>query len=100
MAHGEELMSICVRVVLLANFREIVGKREIIEEIDSNSTLGHVLDKLAKKYGRDFQKIVDQKTGVISSEFLVSVNGRIARDTGIKLKNDDVLMLTIPAGGG
>jgi len=100
MAHGEESLTISVRVVLLANFREIVGKREIVEEIDSDSTLGHVLEKLAKKYGRDFKKIVNSKTGVISSEFLVSINGRIARDTSIKLNNDDILMLTIPAGGG
>ena len=83
-----------------ANFREVVGKREIVEEIDSNSTLKHVLDKLAKKYGGDFKQIVDPKKEVISLEFLVSVNGRIARDTNIRLNNDDILMITIPAGGG
>jgi len=87
-------------VLLHANFREIVGKREIVEEIDSNSTLKHVLDKLAKKYGGDFKQIVDPKKEVISLEFLVSVNGRIARDTNIRLNNDDILMITIPAGGG
>lgn len=87
-------------MLLHANFREIVGKREIVEEIDSNSTLKHVLDKLAKKYGGDFKQIVDPKKEVISLEFLVSVNGRIARDTNIRLNNDDILMITIPAGGG
>jgi len=87
-------------VLLHANLREIVGKREIVEEIDSNSTLKHVLDKLAKKYGGDFKQIVDPKKEVISLEFLVSVNGRIARDTNIRLNNDDILMITIPAGGG
>ena len=86
--------------MLLANFREIVGKKEIVEEINSNSTLKHVLDELAKKYGRDFQKVVDSKTGSVSSEFLVSINGRITRDTNVKLNSDDVLILTIPAGGG
>ena len=87
-------------MLLHANFREIVGKREIVEEIDSNSTLKHVLDKLAKKYGGDFKQIVDPKKEVISLEFLVSVNGRIARDMNIRLNNDDILMITIPAGGG
>ena len=100
MSHGENFMSIRVRVVLLANFREIVGKREIFEEVNSNSTLRYILDKLAMKYERDFKQIVDPKTGVISSEFLVSINGRILRDTNVKLNNDDVLLLTIPAGGG
>lgn len=93
-------MSMSIRVVLLADFKEIVGKREIIEEINLDSTLKHILDKLAKKYGRDFKQIVDQKTGGISLEFLVSVNGRIVRDTNIKLNSDDVLILTIPVGGG
>jgi molybdopterin converting factor small subunit len=94
------MMSIRVRLVLCADFREIVGKREIVEEINPNSTLKHILDKLANKYGRDFKQIVDPQTGAISLEFLVSINGRITRDTNVKLNNDDILMITIPAGGG
>jgi len=93
-------MSVRVRVLLHANFREIVGKREIIEEINSNSTLRDILDKLAQKYGRDFKQIVDPGTGAISLEFLVSINGRIMRDANVKLNNDDVLILSIPVGGG
>lgn len=95
-----QIMSIRVRLVLCADFREIVGKREIVEEINPNSTLKHILDKLANKYGRDFKQIVDPQTGAISLEFLVSINGRITRDTNVKLNNDDILMITIPAGGG
>jgi len=93
-------MSIRVRVLLHANFREIVGKREIVEEIDSKSTLKHILDKLAKKYGGDFKQIIDPRKEIVSLEFLVSVNGRIVRDANIKLNNDDILVITIPAGGG
>ena len=93
-------MSVRVRVLLHANFREIVGKREIIEEINSNSTLRDILDKLAQRYGRDFKQIVYPGTGAISLEFLVSINGRIMRDANVKLKNDDVLILSIPVGGG
>ncbi|MCK5593581.1 MoaD family protein [Candidatus Bathyarchaeota archaeon] len=93
-------MSVRVRVLLHANFREIVGKREIIEEINSNSTLRDILDKLAQRYGRDFKQIVDPGTGAISLEFLVSINGRIMRDANVKLNNDDVLILSIPVGGG
>ena len=93
-------MNIRVTVVLCADFREIVGKREIFEEINSNSTLRHVLDKLAEKHGRDFKQLVDPRTGVVSLEFLVSVNGRIVRDANVRLNNDDILMITIPAGGG
>lgn len=93
-------MNIKVRLVLLANFKEIVGKKEIVEEIGSNATLRHVLDILAEKYDKDFKQIVDPTTGIVSSEFIVSINGKIVRDTNVKLNNDDILMLTIPAGGG
>ncbi len=93
-------MSVRVRVLLHANFREIVGKREIIEEIKSNSTLRDILDKLAQRYGRDFKQIVNPGTGAISLEFLVSINGRIMRDANVKLNNDDILILSIPVGGG
>ena len=93
-------MTIRVRVLLNGIFRKIVGKREIIEEIDSNQTLKQILDKLANKYGRDFKEIVDPKTEVVSSEFLVSINGQIVRDTQVNLENDDILMITILTGGG
>jgi len=84
-------MSARVRLILCADFRKTVRKREIVQEINSNSTLRHVLDKLAKKYGRDFKQIVDPGTGAISLEFLVSINGRIVRDTNVKLNSDDIL---------
>jgi len=93
-------MSVRVRVLLHADFREIVGKREMIEEINSNSTLSDILDKLAQRYGKDFKQIVDPGTEAISLEFLVSINGRIMRDANVKLNNDDVLILSIPVGGG
>lgn len=95
-----KFMSIHVKVLFLANFKKIVGKKEIIEELNPNSTLRQVLDKLAKRYGKDFKQIIDPKTNSVSLEFLVSVNGRSVRDTNIKLNNNDVLILTIPVGGG
>jgi len=95
-----QIMSIRIRLVLCADFREIVGKRQIVEEINANSTLKHVLDMLAKKYRKEFEQVVDPRTGIISLEFLVSINGRVIRDTNVKLNNDDILMITIPTGGG
>jgi MoaD family protein len=93
-------MSIRVRVVLLASLREIVGKREIVEEVDSKSTVRHVLERLAQRYGRDFRQIMDTRKSSISLEFLVSINGQVIRDANAKLNNNDVLMLSIPVGGG
>ena len=93
-------MSIQVRIALHANLREIVGKREITEELHSPATLKHLLDKLAQIHGKDFKQIIDKRDAKISLEFLVSINGQIARNVNTKLNNNDIVMLSIPVGGG
>lgn len=89
-----------VKVMFQAMYREIVGKREIVQEVDSQCTLRDLLDILAKKYGRDFNDVIDPKTGDISFETWVLVNGKSMRDTDIKLKNNDVVFIGVPMGGG
>lgn len=89
-----------INVLLGAMFREIAGQREILEEVGSGITLGDILATLAKRYGRDFNEIIDSKTGEISLETWVMVNGRSVSETDIKLEDDDVVMITVPASGG
>lgn len=89
-----------VRVMFQAMYREIVGKREIVQEVDSQYTLRDLLDRLAKNYGGEFNDIVDQKTGEISVEVWVLVNGKSVRNTNIKLEDDDVVFIGVPMGGG
>jgi MoaD family protein len=89
-----------VKVMFQAMFREIAGKREIIQEVNNGYTLRDLLDMLAKNYGRDFNDIVDPKTGEISTEVWVLVNGKSVRKTDIALNNDDVVYIGVPIGGG
>ncbi len=89
-----------VKVLLAAIFREIARQREILEDVGSGITLGVILTTLAEKYGRDFNEIVDSKTGEISLESWVMVNGKSVRRTDIELRENDVVIITIPAGGG
>lgn len=89
-----------VKVLFHATFREITGKKEIKEEVSPTNTLGDVLSKLARRYGRDFNRIVDQKTGQINTDTLIMINGKSIRKTDIKLKDDDIIMITVPIGGG
>jgi len=93
-------MTARVKVLLHAMFRDIAGKREITQEVDSNFTLGDVLIKLAKKYGRDFNEIIDPRTGQISTDTLVMLNGKSVRQTDIKLNDKDIVMITVPIVGG
>lgn len=89
-----------VRVLFAATFREIAGQRDILQEVCSGITLGAILKTLAETYGRAFNEIVDSKTGQISLETWVMVNGKSVRRTDIELRDHDVVIITIPAGGG
>ncbi|KPV64997.1 MAG: ThiS family protein [Candidatus Bathyarchaeota archaeon BA1] len=93
-------MTAYVKVLLHAAFREIAGEREILEEVGSGSTLKDILGRLGKRYGKDFNEIIDSETGEISSEVLVMVNGKSVRRTDIELRDKDTLMITVPVGGG
>lgn len=93
-------MASYVRVMLGATYREIAGQKEILEKAVSNLTLGDILKSLARKYGRAFNEIVDSKTRQISLESWVMVNGKSVRTIDVKLKSNDVVMITVPVGGG
>lgn len=89
-----------VRILFAAMFREITGVRETTEEITFGSTIRDVLSNLAKKYGKDFNDIINPETGQIDLGTLVMVNGKSIRRTDLKLRDNDVVMITVPIGGG
>jgi molybdopterin converting factor small subunit len=81
-------------------FKEVAGQREILQEVNPNFTLRDMLKSLADKYGGEFNTIIDPKTGMVSVDTLVMVNGKSVRDPKIQLKDKDVIMITVPVGGG
>jgi len=93
-------MTAQVRVLLHAMFKEAAGKGEITHELDSNSTLRVLLDDLARSYGKDFKQILNPKTGLVEVDALVMLNGQSVRKPDVQLKDGDVVMITVPIGGG
>ncbi len=93
-------MAVQVKILFHAMFKEIAGTREITEEFNNNATIGEMLDKLARKYGKDFKTIVDPKTGQINADTLVMLNGQSVRKLDIQLKSNDLIMISVPVGGG
>jgi len=81
-------------------FKEISGKKEILHDIHSETTLGEVLTELAKKYGKDFKETINKKTRQVDVNTLIMLNGQNIRDTDVKLKDNDLIVITVPAGGG
>ncbi len=93
-------MDTSVKIRFYAMFKDIVGKKEIIQDINPETTLGDVLNMLAKEYGKDFEETVDEKAGQIDVNTLVMLNGQSVRDPKTKLKNNDLIVITVPVGGG
>ncbi len=93
-------MTARVTILLSAMFKEVAGKREVVRELDDGSTLRVLLDKLARDYGRDFNQILDSHSGQVSTDALVMVNGQSMRKTDVQIKDGDVVMISVPIGGG
>lgn len=89
-----------VTVLLSAMFKEAAGKREVIKELHDGSSLKVLLDKLAHEYGRDFNQITDPSTGQVTTDALVMLNGQSMRKTDVQIKDGDVVMISVPIGGG
>jgi MoaD family protein len=93
-------MTAQVKILFRAMFKEAAGKGEIVHELGSGSTLKLVLDELARRYGKDFKQILNPKTGLVETDALVMLNGQSMRKPDVQLKDGDVIMITVPIGGG
>ena len=95
-----------VSVRFFTSLREITGRREETLRFsdDKRVTVGAVLKRLAKRYGRGFVDYVyDSKSGEVKSFLQFLVNGRsVSTLDGLntKLANGDVLAIIPPVGGG
>jgi MoaD family protein len=89
-----------IEIMFHATFREITKNRTIIEEINEGCTVASIIAELAKRYGQDFKEVIDKKTGKITNDILVILNGKNIRAIDEKLKDNDVLIFTLPLGGG
>ncbi|MFX0053065.1 MAG: MoaD/ThiS family protein [Candidatus Hermodarchaeota archaeon] len=94
------MMTSKIEIMFHATFREITKKKKITEEVKEDSIVAEILDKLADRYGKDFKDIYDPKTGIISTEVLIMLNGRGIRAVNEKITDKDVLVITLPLGGG
>ena len=89
-----------IEIIFNATFREITKIRKIIEHINDECTFGEILAELARKYAKDFDKVINPQTGKISNDILVMLNGKGIREIDEKIKNGDVLLFSLPVGGG
>lgn len=89
-----------MKILLQSIFREAASKRELAKEARPGLTLKDLLNELANEYGGEFKDIIDAKTGEISPDVLIMINGISVRKVDLQLKDDDIVMIGTPIGGG
>jgi len=83
-----------VRVKLFANFREIVGSREL--EVDAKS-VRELLDLLVKNYPKFKEYFSEDK---LKEYVHIMVNGKIVEDLSERLNQNDTVAIFPPVSGG
>ena len=93
-------------VRFFTSLREITGKREEVIEFkdDKAVTIDKVLERLSKRYSKDFVSyIFDTKTGEPKGFLQFLVNGRSTSTMdylNTRLSDGDILAIIPPVGGG
>jgi MoaD family protein len=94
-----------IKVRFFTNLREIIGKREeTLVLAEDNLTVASVLKTLSKKYGHPFDDYVyDDKTKNPRKFLQFLINGTSISTLNrfeTELKDNDVLAILPPVGGG
>ncbi len=89
-----------VKVKTFANFREIIGKREIEVELDSNSSVRDLLEELCRRY--DVRALLFEGDA-LQKYIKILVNGEdvvFLKGLETKLKSGDEIAIFPPVAGG
>ena len=94
-----------ISVRFFTSLREITGKREELLQLPDEDivTIERVLKVLSQKHGTQFVEYVFSKeTGEVRGFLQFLVNGKNLEQKSLQtvLKNDDVLAILPPVGGG
>ncbi len=92
-----------VTVKFFTTLREIVGKPQEHIELSETVTVGELLQQLGEKYGREFSSYVYNEKGIVREHLHFLINGKSTttqRGLKTKLKENDILAILPPVGGG
>lgn len=92
-----------VEVKFFTSLREITGKKVDILEILPEVTVYELIILLSNKYGNKFREYIYNKKGEPKGFLSFLVNGKnisIMQGFETKLKEDDVIAILPPVGGG
>ncbi len=92
-----------VTVKFFTTLREIVGKPQEQIELSEATTVNELLQQLGERYGTKFTRYVYNEKGTVQGHLHFLINGKsITTQQGLKtkLKENDILAILPPVGGG
>ena len=92
-----------VTVKFFTSLREIVGKPQEQIELSEATTVNELLQHLGERYGEKFTRYVYNEKGTVQGHLHFLINGKsITTQQGLKtkLKENDILAILPPVGGG
>lgn len=92
-----------IKIRFLSLLSDITETDELALTINENSTIKHLLEKLAKKFGDKFEELVFKASQNLSKYVLITINGKDIRlldglETQIQDK-DEINFIPAIAGG-
>jgi len=92
-----------VKVRFFTRLREITNKREEEMEVKNGATVKNLLEILEEKYGSEFRDYIRNKRGKYRTNLQYLINGKnvtLLQEFDTKLKEDDIMAIIPPVGGG
>ncbi|MFC1486191.1 ubiquitin-like small modifier protein 1 [Thermoproteota archaeon] len=92
-----------VEVRFFTSLREITGYKVNKILLQNSSTVEELLTLLSEKHGKNFREYIYNKKGEVRGFLSFLVNGKninIMQGFDTKLKEDDVVAILPPVGGG
>jgi molybdopterin synthase sulfur carrier subunit len=92
-----------VTVKFFTTLREIVGEPQKQIELSEAVTVDELLRQLGERYGEKFTRYIYDEKGMVRGHLHFLINGKsITTQQGLKtkLKENDILAILPPVGGG
>lgn len=89
-----------IKVKYLNIFYTITRKKEDSVEFGESLTLRELVDKLSRSYKAEFRDTILDGENKLKPHTWILVNGELVKDLEIKLKDEEVVVFSLPIAGG
>jgi len=89
-----------IKVKYLNIYYTITRKKEDSVEFDGSLTLRELVDKLSRSYKPEFRDAILDGENKLKPHAWILVNGELAKNLEIKLKDGEVIVFSLPIAGG